>query len=249
MAIHQSSHEANHAIPEELLAGLDPEWVTLWNEHGRKQLRADEVSVENYRKDSQAYSFTFPTYTGPAVFHEEEMNVQVSKPAGVVKVRVYTPEGPGPFPVHLNYHGGGWVLGGLNSEAAWCRSVCNKLGIKIIDVDYRMAPEYPFPTAIYDSWEVVKWALSSASKLNIKADSVSIGGLSAGGHMSAVMSHMARDDGVHLKLALMVVPSVDLRWSIAEEPIRSQVRSEYPSVDMVSNNPWGPEKRMDWFMS
>ena len=49
------------------------------------------------------------------------------------------------------------MLGGLESEAAWCRSICNNVKIKVIDVDYRMAPEFLFPTAIYDSWEVVQW--------------------------------------------------------------------------------------------
>ena len=148
---------ATHSIPEEWVSRLDPEWVSLWNEHGRHQYRADEVSVAQYRQDPKAYSFTYAAWDGPKVFHEEEFDVPVSKPSGTVRVRVYTPEGQGPFPVHFNYHGGGWVLGGLQSEAAWCRSICNNVGIKVIDVDYRMAPEYPFPTAIYDSWEVVKW--------------------------------------------------------------------------------------------
>ena len=150
---------ATHSIPEEWVSRLDPEWVSLWNEHGRHQYRADEVSVAQYRQDPKAYSFTYAAWDGPSVFHEEEFDVPVSKPSGTVRVRVYTPEGRGPFPVHFNYHGGGWVLGGLQSEAAWCRSICNDVGIKVIDVDYRMAPEYPFPTAIYDSWEVVKWVM------------------------------------------------------------------------------------------
>jgi acetyl esterase/lipase len=226
---------ATHAIPKEWISRLDPEWVSLWNEHGCHQLRADEVSVTQYRRDPKAYSFTYAAWEGPKVFHEEELDVPVTKPSGTVRVRVYTPEGQGPFPVHFNYHGGGWVLGGLESEAAWCRSICKNVGIKVIDVDYRMAPEYLFPTAIYDSWEVVQWvrqpnaglkggkssllilrmqARQSAPRLNIKADSVSIGGLSAGGHMTAVMSHMAKAEGVDLKLALMVVPSTDLRFDM-----------------------------------
>jgi len=152
---------ATHSIPKEWLSHLDPEWVSLWNEHGRHQYRADEVSVPQYRQNPKAYSFTYAAWEGPKVFQEEEYDVPVSRPSGTVRVRVYTPEGPGPFPVHLNYHGGGWVLGGLQSEAAWCRSICNNVKIKVIDVDYRMAPEFPFPTAIYDSWEVVQWVRHS----------------------------------------------------------------------------------------
>lgn len=67
--------------------------------------------------------------------------------------------------------------------------------------------------------------------------------------MSAVMSHFARDEGVGLKLVLMVVPSTDLRWSIAEEPLRTKVASKYPSVGLVENSPWGPRSRMTWFMN
>jgi acetyl esterase/lipase len=146
-----------HSIPAEWIPHLDPEWVSLWNDHGRHQYRADEVSVPEYRKNPKAYSFTYAAWSGPKVFQEEEFDVPVTKPSGTVRVRVYTPEGEGPFPVHINYHGGGWVLGGLESEAAWCRSICNNVNIKVIDVDYRMAPEFLFPTAIYDSWEVVQW--------------------------------------------------------------------------------------------
>jgi acetyl esterase/lipase len=100
------------------------------------------------------------------------------------------------------------VLGGLKSEAAWCRHMCNKANIKVIDVDYRMAPEFPFPTSIYDCWDAVKWAIANAKNLDIDPHSVSIGGLSAGGQMSAVLAHFARDEGVDLKLHLMIVPAV-----------------------------------------
>jgi acetyl esterase/lipase len=65
-----------------------------------------------------------------------------------------------------NCEKGGWVLGGLQSEAAWCRHMCNMANITIIDVDYRMGPEYKFPAAIYDCWDAVKWvslALGSSS--------------------------------------------------------------------------------------
>lgn len=73
------------------------------------------------------------------------------------------------------------------------------------------------------------------------ADSISVGGLSAGGHMTAVLSQFARDENIPLKLQLMVVPSVDLRWEIAEEPQKSEVAAKYPSVALFAANPWGPQ--------
>lgn len=119
----------------------------------------------------------------------------------------------------------------------------------VVDVDYRLAPEFIFPAAIYDSWDALKWVLSHAADLNIDATSVSIGGLSAGGQMSAVLSHMARDAGIELKLALLVVPSTDFRWLIAEEPLRSAVAKLYPSVAQYKDAPWGGLKREQWFLN
>lgn len=66
--------------------------------------------------------------------------------------------------------------------------------------------------------------------------------------MTAVLAHFARDEKIDLKLQLMVVPSVDLRWEIAAEPLRSQVLAGYPSVSLFANAPWGPRSRMKWFM-
>ncbi|EMD93700.1 hypothetical protein COCC4DRAFT_208316 [Bipolaris maydis ATCC 48331] len=237
-----------YQTPEEWLSRLDPEWVRVWNKYGSHHRQAEEVPIEKVRRKPLAYSFTYPTWSGPRVFKENEFDVPVSRPAGYIKVRVYTPEGQGPFPVHINYHGGGWVLGGLNSEAAWCRSVCNNTSIVIVDVDYRLAPEFVFPTAIYDSWDALQWVLSHAEHLNIDVTSVSIGGLSAGGHMSAVLSHMARDVGLELKLALLVVPSTDFRWLIAEEPLRSEIAKRYPSTVQYKDAPWGGLKREQWFL-
>lgn len=84
--------------------------------------------------------------------------------------------------------------------------------------------------------------------LNVDAGRISIGGLSAGGHMTAVLSHMARDAGLELKLALMIVPSTDFRWLIAAEPLRSDIAEQYPSTVLYKDAPWGGLKREQWFL-
>jgi len=116
-----------------------------------------ELSAPYLLYESLAISARHLATVRPEVFHTEDRQIPVTKPQGFITVRIYTPQGSGPFPVHLNFHGGGWVLGGLQSEAAWCRHMCNKASIKVIDVDYRMGPEYKYPTAIYDCWDAVKW--------------------------------------------------------------------------------------------
>jgi acetyl esterase/lipase len=142
---------------------------------------------------------------------------------------------------------GGWVLGGLKSEAAWCRHMCNKANIKVIDVDYRMAPEFPFPTSIYDCWDAVKWAITNAKSLNIDPSSVSIGGLSAGGHMSAVLAHFARDEGIDLKLHMMIVPATDMRYCMKGLEL-NESNCPYQSVHLFHDVPWGPLGREQWFL-
>ncbi|KAF3003449.1 hypothetical protein E8E13_002636 [Curvularia kusanoi] len=235
------------AIKKEHLVGLDPEWVNLWHKHGAHMVRADELSLEEYREDPARYSFTYPTCAGPDVFNVEDLQVPVTTPAGEITIRIYSPEGTGTFPVHFNFHGGGWVLGGLKSEAAWCRHMCNKANIKVIDVDYRMAPEFPFPTSIYDCWDAVKWAVDNAETLNIDSNSVSIGGLSAGGQMSAVLAHFARDEGIVLKLHMMIVPATDMRY--CEKGLKlDRSNCPYPSVHLFHDVPWGPLGREQWFL-
>ncbi|KAH3973407.1 hypothetical protein HBI25_082130 [Parastagonospora nodorum] len=243
----QTTTEPRLAIRKEHLAGLDPEWVELWHAHGAHMVRADELSLEEYRENPAQYSFTHPTCAGPDVFHVEDIQMPVTTPVGEITVRVYSPEGPGPFPVHLNFHGGGWVLGGLKSEAAWCRHMCNKANIKVIDVDYRMAPEFPFPTSIYDCWDAVKWAIANVESLNIDPSSVSIGGLSAGGQMSAVLAHFARDEGVDLKLHMMIVPATDMRYCMKGLKL-NESNCPYQSVHLFHDVPWGPLGREQWFL-
>ncbi|KAL4865119.1 hypothetical protein BDV12DRAFT_200402 [Aspergillus spectabilis] len=244
----------NNTIQDKYLPGLDPEWHQMWLEHGKDVSGVHLVTIEEFEKCPGKYSFTYSTWAGPDVHQVYDIQVPVSDPKGDITCRVYTPSGDGPFPVHLNFHGGGWVLGGLTSEAAWCRSICNEASIVVIDVDYRLAPKCPFPTALYDCWSAVRWAIGNAESLNIKPDSVSIGGLSSGGLITAVLAHFARDSTppIDLKLQLMIVPATDMRYvplSVTDaEPLTPET-CRYPSAIFCSELPWSPLARESWFLN
>ncbi|KAE8318743.1 Alpha/Beta hydrolase protein [Aspergillus transmontanensis] len=254
ITVHTSARREGNVIPEKYLNGLDVEWQEMWTNHGKNMEGAHLVTIEEFRRCPERYSFTYPTWTGPEVHHAQDYQVPVSNPEGFITCRVYTPAGPGPFPVHLNFHGGGWVLGGLQSEAAWCRSICNGSSIIVIDVEYRLAPEHQYPIALYDCWAAVRWAHTNAQTLNVNPNSISIGGLSSGGLITAVLAHFARDCSppLELKLQLMVVPATDMRYvplSISNAQPLTAESCPYPSAIFCSDLPWSPLARESWFLN
>jgi acetyl esterase/lipase len=105
------------------------------------------------------------------------------------------------------------VIGSLASDEPWCRQICQDVGCILLNVDYRIAPEFPRPVPLTDSWAALRWAFSNAEKVGINKE-VSIDGLSAGGQISAVLALLARDEPEMPKLVLqmLIVPSVDARF-------------------------------------
>ena len=131
-------------------------------------------------------------------------------PAGEIGVRIYRPEGAGPFPLHVHYHGGGWVIGDLDTHDADCREICSGAGCVVVAVDYRLAPEHPFPAAPEDCYAATCWAAEHAAELGAKPGPVTVGGDSAGGNLAAVVSLMARDrSGPAIALQLLIYPVTD----------------------------------------
>ncbi|WP_088035022.1 alpha/beta hydrolase [Evansella clarkii] len=114
---------------------------------------------------------------------------------GEIAVRIYTPEGEGPFPALVYYHGGGWVIGDLDTVDVPCRLLTNQANCVVVSVDYRMAPEHKFPVPLNDSYAAAKWVVENAASINADKDRVAVGGDSAGGNLAAAVSLMARDRG------------------------------------------------------
>lgn len=112
-----------------------------------------------------------------------------------IPVRVYVPEGEGPYPTLVYFHGGGWVLGDLDTYDATCRALTNAAECMVVSVDYRLAPEHKFPTPLEDCYTVLEWVFDDAKPMQIDADNVAVGGDSAGGNLAAAVALLARDRG------------------------------------------------------
>ncbi|MEV8638502.1 alpha/beta hydrolase [Streptosporangium sp. NPDC051023] len=128
-------------------------------------------------------------------------------PAGDVPVRVYTPEGEGPFPAFVWFHGGGWTIGSLDENEVSCRAVCVASNAVVVSVDYRLAPENPFPAAADDAYAALLWVHENAEQLSVDPSRIAVGGESAGGNLAAVVALKARDlGGPQLSLQVLVSP-------------------------------------------
>ncbi len=137
-------------------------------------------------------------------------------PDGAVPVRIYTPQGSGPFPVLVFFHGGGWVIGDLEGHDPLCRNITNLVNCVVVSVDYRLAPEHPFPAAPRDCFAATQWVAQNAAQLQGDATRIAVGGDSAGGNLAAVVAQMARDQGgPPLVFQALIYPATDLRMSTA----------------------------------
>ena len=131
-------------------------------------------------------------------------------PGGPIPLRIYTPNGSGPFPVLVHLHGGGWVVGDLAAYDPICRKLTNAAECAVVSVDYRLAPEHKFPAALDDCVAALKWVAANAHTFNGDATRIAVGGDSAGGALSAVVAQQARDDGgPRLCYQLLVYPVTD----------------------------------------
>lgn len=191
---------------------LDPEFVAYYNKNIGPKPPTHLVPLSEVRANPEKWrGWWCVDLTGqPGV-----KNLRIpSKDGYPIPLRTYSPDpskyGPGPYPVHINYHGGGYVFGDLTVDALWSTKLRDRVGVLVVDVDYRLCPENIFGKCIEDGWAALTWVHEKGGpKLNIKPDSISMGGISAGGGLACTLQHMARDAGIPLKLALLSVPTTD----------------------------------------
>jgi acetyl esterase len=153
--------------------------------------------------------------------------------AGSIPCRLYRPSAQTDLGLLVFFHGGGWVIGDLNSHDGVCRSLANKSGHAVLSVDYRLAPEHKFPAAYDDCVTALKWAHENAGALGIDNTRMAVGGDSAGGNLAAAV---ALAEVVPLKFQMLIYPAVDMSM-------------ESPSISENANAPILTKAVMAWFVA
>jgi acetyl esterase len=175
------------------------------------------------------------TSIGPEQTPEEIARVEnrtIPGPAGDLPIRIYTPDGSGPFGVLVYFHGGGFVICDLDTHDGTGRALANGAGCVVVSVDYRLAPEAKFPAAPEDCYAATAWVAKNASELGADAGRLAVAGDSAGGNLAAVVAQMARErGGPRIVHQLLVYPVTD--YSFETDSYRENAEGYLLSRDMM----------------
>ncbi len=150
--------------------------------------------------------------SGPPIPMAEVRELEFGGPAGTLPARLYVPLGaePPPRPMLVYFHGGGWVVGDLDTHDGVCRFLAAHSGAAVLSMDYRLAPEHPFPAPVEDANAAFRWAAANADELGVDPARIAVGGDSAGGNLAAGVSLAMRDtDGPQPKMQLLIYPATE----------------------------------------
>jgi acetyl esterase len=178
-------------------------------------------------------------FAGPQI-HVGVSDVSIPGPAGPIPARHYRPATSGPAPLVVFYHGGGWVIGDLDTHDPLCRLTCRDADVHVLSIDYRLAPEHPAPAAVDDAYAAFKWACEHAAELGAIPDKIAVGGDSAGGNLAAVVSQLARDSNSRDPAGPMPV----LQWLIYP---RTDFTAQTRSLTLFADGFLLTKADIDWF--
>lgn len=133
------------------------------------------------------------------------MNLEIGEEG--IPVRVYVPEGQGPFPTVVYFHGGGWVIGDLDTHDETCRILSSESDCMVVSVDYRLSPEHAFPTPLEDCYRALEWVVDDSLTMQVDTENIFVAGDSAGGNLAAAVALLARDrDGPPIAHQTLIYP-------------------------------------------
>ena len=154
-------------------------------------------------------------YPKPQLPHAPIESLTIPGPSGEIPVRIIRPIEHQPIGTLVYYHGGGFILGDLDSHEAHAIRLANEAGVVVLNVDYRLAPEHPFPAAIDDAEAAVQWAHTHMGQLGGSDRPLAVGGDSAGGNLAAATALYCRDNQISLAAQLLIYPATDLSNSVS----------------------------------
>lgn len=225
---------------------INPEYAAFYNSHIIDMQQVHLQPVAASRTSGVLIPGAGPLLT---VGRTHDYTIPRTVTAGPdVKIRVFVPadddyQRPAAgWPVCVYFHGGGWVLGAIETENVVCTNLCTRGGVVVVTVDYRLAPEDPFPAAVDDCWEAVQWVIGQGrGLLGLDLDRLATGGSSAGGNLAAIMCQRAvarRQEGhPQFKLQLLSVPVADNTASA----------ETMPSWRENEHSPALPAAKMMWY--
>jgi acetyl esterase len=187
---------------------LDPQAQTFLDY--LKSLNTPPMNTLSPEKNRKGASYLLKKTSIPSqpVASVEDRLISVEN--GKIKLRIYTPERKEPLPMLVFFHGGGWVVGDLDSTDAPLRAIANDAHRIVVSVEYRLAPEHKFPTAVNDCYHATKWTAENASVLGGDPQRIAVGGESAGGNLAAVICLISRDKGFPLiEKQVLLYPATD----------------------------------------
>ena len=163
---------------------------------------APEAAREMYRAVSAMSGVPAPV--------ENVEDRSIPGPGGEIPVRIYTPASTEPLPALVHFHGGGWVIGDIETHDSICRTLANTAQCVVVSVDYRLAPEHKFPAAVDDAYAATTWVADHAEEIGVDKRRIAVGGDSAGGNLAAVVALIARGKSTpRLAYQLLVYPVMD----------------------------------------
>lgn len=226
---------------------LDPEYVAFFSEILCR--RPDILETHKYPvAETKAGGNVIPGQAAPmemAKIYDFEIPRKYTSAETSIPARVFVPKGEVPaagWPCTLWFHGGGFVLGGIGTENSYCSHLAELAKCIVITIDYRLAPEFPFPACVEDSFEAVMYIMENSKKLNVDNSKLCVAGSSAGGNLAAVMTHKYASSPLSkdlppLKFQMMVVPVTD-NTATAETQLSWKENEKTPQL---------PATKMLWY--
>ncbi|KAK3314384.1 Alpha/Beta hydrolase protein [Apodospora peruviana] len=228
-----------YPLHESVVDRIDAEYAAFYNKHIIDKQPVHLQPIEVSRSSGVLNPGAGPLQ--PCGSTDDWSITRVESEGPDVKVRCFTPIGEPPeagWPVCVYIHGGGWVLGNIDTENVIATHLCARGKSVVVSVDYRLAPENPFPAAVDDVWEAVIWVRRQGTDLDLDITKMAIGGSSAGGNLAAVMCQRAADRGDQwFSLQLLSVPVMDNSADVRNNP--SWEENQY--------TPGLPAAKMLWF--